>query len=284
MIIRPGERRVEFGKMRKGELQKKGLSTGFPDMDKHLKLAKMYLAIISGYPSSGKSEWLDAVLVNMSVTYGWKTIYYSPENHPVEQHMGKLAEKFIGKHIMSFTQEDLNRSLVWLEEHFTWMYPENPELDTLLSLAEHEKQENGLDCLVIDPWNAVTHHRGASMVHEYLQEALTKLIRFARTHDLLAAIVAHPKTPQKDRDGNIPVPNLYDISDGAMWRNKADVGLIVHRPDMSRNACEVYVNKIKYKWMGLPGMVEFDYDFKTGRFKGKEEKEFLLPTELEAAF
>lgn len=283
MIIKPSSRKSEFKKLKRGDTSKKGLSTGFESLDENLKLAKGYMAILTGYPGSGKSEWLDAVLINTTLMYDWKIVYYSPENHPIEQHMSKLSEKFIGKHITEMSMEDMDKSLDYMDNHFTWLYPENPELDMLISLAQEEKEANGLDCLVIDPWNAVTHHRNG-MLHEYLSEALSKLIRFARNNEVLICVVAHPTKPQRDKDGNIPIPDMYSISDGAMWFNKADYGIIVHRPDYSKNEMDVYVMKRKYKWMGSLGNASFDYNYRNGRFKCKNKELFSLPNEVEMPF
>ena len=290
MIIKPVDKAAEFGRLRKGDMNKKWLVTGFDSFDGPLdvpgnfRLAKSYMSIFTGYPSSGKSEFLDAILINMALLHKWKTIYYSPENFPVEMHMGKLGEKFIGKHIMEFDKEESKEALTFMNEHFTWMDPEEPELDTLLAMATNAVKADGLDCLVIDPWNSVTHHRGSAAVHEYLQEALTKVIRFGRKHNVHVSIVAHPKIPVKDKSGDYPVPDLYSISDGAMWRNKADYGFVIHRPDLAKNEVSVYIQKIKYKWMGKPGMRDFHYDVRSGRFKAFGEKEFLLPTEIQAPF
>lgn len=283
MIISPKERQKEFAELTKG-ITKKGLSTGFESIDEYMKLATSYLAIITGVPGSGKSEFLDAVVINMTLMHGWKTAYFSPENYPLENHMSKLAEKFIGKHIKEFKKEDTEKALDFLEENFKWIYPEEPELDTILNGALRIKEASGLDCLVIDPWNAVTHKRNNAMVHEYLAEALSKLIRFGRTQNVLIAVVAHPTKPQKDKDGNYAPLNLYDISDGAMWRNRCDYGIIVNRPDMSKNEIEVVMGKIKNKWMGKLGSARLDYDFQTGRFKCTYKKEFLLPSEIEPPF
>lgn len=243
----------------------------------------LYLAGKTLVPTHN-TEFLDAVLMNMSLLHGWKTLYYSPENHPIEEHMTKLAEKFIGKHISEFKEAEELSSLDFLQKHFTWMYPEDPKLDTLLGLATKEHEQNGIDALVIDPWNAVTHHRGGELIHEYLSEALSKMIRFGRGNNVFIAIVAHPTKPQKDKDGNFPVPTLYDISDGAMWRNKADYGFICHRADMSKNELDVYIQKVKYKWMGKVGMTRFDYNYRNGRFKQPEDKDFWLPTEVVPPF
>lgn len=283
MIIKPSDRLKEFTKMKKGESDQKGLSTGFYTLDTNMQFCKRYMSIWTGYPGSGKSEFLDACLVNCALLHDWKVLFYSPENHPIEQHMSKLAEKLIGKHVTEFSQLDFDYAMEWLNEHFTWMYPDNPELDTLLTLATREAETTGIDCLVIDPWNAVTHNR-TQMVHEYLADALTKMIRFARNYEVFISIVAHPTKPLREKDGSFPVPDMYSISDGAMWRNKADYGVVVHRPDMSRNEVQVYVQKVKYKWMGLIGMQEFDYNFKNGRFKPRGIDDFTLPTDIEAAF
>jgi hypothetical protein len=60
--------------------------------------------------------------------------------------------------------------------------------------------------------------------------------------------------------------------------------MVVHRPDMSKNSVEVYIGKVKYKWMGKVGMKEFDYNYQNGRFKGKDEKEFVISGEIGYAF
>lgn len=284
MLVRPELRFEEFSKMRKVEPRKKGLSTGFQDLDQHLLLAKRYLMGISGYPGCGKSEFLDAILINMSVMHGWRTLFFSPENHPIEEHMTKLSEKFIGKKFKSLTDDEYTKAFNHLNGFFSWIDLEEPRIDTILNLAKTEIKERGLDCLVIDPWNAVTHSRGSAMIHEYLSEALSTIIRFARINNILVAIVAHPKNPVKDKDGKFTAPTLYDISDGAMWRNKLDYGIICHRPNMLKNEIEIHIQKIKQKWMGRLGTLTMDYQWETGRFKSRLDKEFLLPTEVPMPF
>jgi twinkle protein len=284
MIIKPEMLSDKFFELRKIPTKSKTLSTGFLDLDEKMRLAKRYLMIVTGYPSCGKSEFVDSLIINQALMHQWSTIYYSPENHPVEEHMAKLAEKFIGKPILEFKEPEMHKALAFLQEHFTWMYPEEPDLDTLLRLAEEEATLRKIDCIVIDPWNSVTHKRGKELIHEYLSEALTKVIRFARTHKVLMAVVAHPKLPTKDKDGNILPPTLYDISDGAMWRNKADYGIVCHREDMSKNEIEIRVQKVKYKWMGKVGNIVLDYNYKNGRFKSKNDDDFYLPTDIQAPF
>ena len=290
MLIRPKDKAAEFGRLRTGNAERKGLSMGFNCFDGpihvsgNIRLAKSYLSIFTGYPSSGKSEFVDAIMINMALLHGWKTLYFSPENHPVEEHLAKLAEKFLNKPIYTFEKDESRKAMEFLNKYFVWVDPESPELDILINLASEKLKDDGLDFVVIDPWNSVTHHRGQELVHEYLQVALTKLIRFSRKNNVHVAVVAHPKTPQKDKDGNYPTPDMYSISDGAMWRNKADYGCVVHRPDTTKNSVEIHWQKRKYKWMGTPGIRTMDYDVPTGRFKASAEIEYLIPYEVEPPF
>jgi twinkle protein len=283
-IILPSSLNKEFKSMKAGGMYRAALTTGFDTLDKNIKLAKGYMMINTGYPSSGKSEFLDAILVNMALLHGWKTMYFSPENFPTEEHMAKIGEKYIGTNLRSFTNTQDSDALEFMHEYYSWMDIEDPYLDSILGHAMEQKAKHGLDCLVIDPWNNVYHERGGLREDEYLSECLDKILRFARVNKIFLAIVAHPKNPQKDKNGQYPIPDLYCISGGAMWRNKADYGVCYHRPNMAEPRLEVMIQKIKQKWMGKVGVETFDYDLLSGRFKGTAEKEFLLPHEIAVPF
>ena len=55
------------------------------------------LTIVTGLPNSGKSEWLDALAVNLAEKHQWKFALCSLENTLVE-HARKLMEKHIREH------------------------------------------------------------------------------------------------------------------------------------------------------------------------------------------
>ncbi len=54
------------------------------------------LTIVTGVPNSGKSEWLDALLVNLSKCHGWSFAFCSMEKRP-KDHARQLIEKYCGK-------------------------------------------------------------------------------------------------------------------------------------------------------------------------------------------
>ncbi len=88
-----------------------GYSTGWPSIDQHYTVAPGQLSIVTGWPGSGKSEWLDALAVNLSQA-GWKFAVFSPENQPVEVHASKILEKITGKPFGKGPTERINRDLL----------------------------------------------------------------------------------------------------------------------------------------------------------------------------
>jgi hypothetical protein len=47
------------------------VSSGWAALDQYYRVVPGELTVVTGVPSSGKSEWLDALLVNLSAAYGW---------------------------------------------------------------------------------------------------------------------------------------------------------------------------------------------------------------------
>lgn len=267
---------------------RKGVSTGFRDLDELMTLDKGYLSIISGLPSSGKSEFLDAILMNMAIVHGWRTLYYSPENYPLAEHLKKHTERYLGKQLHTCTKAELKTATDFNQEYFAWMYPEEDfSIDGLLTLAAEEHNRKPLDAIVIDPWNEVDHSKqGGFRDDQYISKCLTKIRRQGRDMNTHIFVVAHPTNPskaEKEADGNYKPPTLNEISGGAVWRAKADYGWIAHRHPLE-NVIKILIMKIKYKSMGRIGSASFDYDFKSGRFKGINETEYLLPCDIETAF
>lgn len=250
-----------------------GLTTGWECVDKHWRIQPGQLTVVTGIPGHGKSEWVDALCVNLALEHGWRTAYYSPENYPVRLHMMKLAEKLIGKPfnpgpLPRMTRDEANKAEDWINEHFDWIMPEQPSLDEIMRRTEALIARKGLRVLVIDPWNEVEHCRPAGKTEaEYISESLMRLRRFARKHEILLIVVAHPRIIEKRSDGTYPVPTPYDISGGAMWRNKADNCVAIYGyPNDPTGKVEIHIQKVKFKLFGCVGKVDMTWDRPTGRY------------------
>ena len=75
----------------------KGVTIGHDNFDRLCSFETKRLCIITGVPSSGKSEFIDEIAERLNIRYGWRFAYFSPENAPLEYHASKLIEKFTGK-------------------------------------------------------------------------------------------------------------------------------------------------------------------------------------------
>jgi len=270
----------DLKEMRRATTSRKGLSTGFHDLDELMTLDTGYLSICTGYPSSGKSEFLDAILTNMAIQHEWNALIFSPENFPLSEHARKILEKVAGKNIRGVTNAEMNDAVQFIDQHFAWMYPaeDKIKLSDILAIAHEEYERRPYHAIVIDPWNELDHSgQGGKRDDQYISAQLTVLRRFIRDHNVHCFIVIHPSKPNDKRpDGSYPVPTLYDCNGGAMWRNKADYGWAAYR-NPNENLMQLYVQKIKFKSMGRVGKVDFQYDWQSGRFKGPSDNDYLLP-------
>lgn len=262
-----------------------GLSTGYHFLDRIYTVKTGQWTIVTGIPGSGKSAFLDNILVNLSKLHGWKHLVCSPENQPIKRHMAAIASIYAGKVFRrgDMSMDEYGNALAFIQDHFKFIYP--PEVDftgnRILELADMVR-ETGFDFkgFVIDPYNELEHKRPAGMMEtEYVSFLLSRFRRYARDKDVHLWLVAHPTKLQKvqmkfDANASVedktksmyPVPTLYDISGSAHFFNKADMGLSLwrdkHDPD---NIVQVHCQKVRFRECGSLGMSELKFNWHTGR-------------------
>jgi twinkle protein len=193
------------------------------------------LSVVTGIPNSGKSEFVDALMVNLAMRYGWHFAVCSLENPPGE-HISKLAEKYLGLPFWDgptrrMSESELMRAMDWADDHFHLIRfdEEAPTIEAILDKARAAVMRHGARGLVIDPYNELEHRRPSHMTEtEYVSQLLGKVKRFAQNHGVHIWFIAHPAKMQRE-NGSLPPPTLYDISGSANWANKADIGIVVHR-------------------------------------------------------
>ena len=259
----------------RGEVDR-GLSTGWPHLDDLAHVRAGDLWVVTGIPHHGKSEFIDALMVNAARLHDWRFGVASFENDP-EHHMAKWAEKYLHAPFFDgptprMSESEAAAAFEWIKRRFFFITSddESRTIDWILDKARALVLRHGVNMLVVDPWNEVEHLRpGRQTETEYISESLGKLRRFARSNDVLVALVAHPTKMQRDPAGKVPPPSLYDISGSAHFANKCDVGLTVFRDDDSPEGpvTEVHVRKVRHKWIGKKGSVRFTYRPATGEYQ-----------------
>ena len=72
---------------------KPGFQVGLPNFDDIFSTYTGQFITVTGIPSSGKSDFVDQMVVGYNANYGWKTAFASPENQPTYLHAHKLMRK-----------------------------------------------------------------------------------------------------------------------------------------------------------------------------------------------
>jgi twinkle protein len=253
-----------------------GHKTGWPSVDELYTVVPGQLTIVTGWPGSGKSEWVDALLVNLS-RQGWRLAYYSPENMPVELHQTKIMEKFAGAPFGNGPRPRIKREEVakWAQiigERMRFLEPVEGSLSAMDVCDYTERwlrQDDSPAGLVIDPWNELEHWRPNNMSEtEYVSQTLSLVRQWARKHKVHVWIVAHPQKVKREEGGKLPVVKPDMISGSQHWWNKADCCISVFRDYTRPDAPEVdvYVQKVRFKHVGKIGMATLKYDKATGRY------------------
>lgn len=256
----------------------KGVSTGWEEVDQYYTVRPGELTVVTGMPNSGKSNWLDALLVNLARLHGWRFAIFSPENQPLEDHMARMIEKWAGVPFAMgpmerMDEESLELGMRWVGEHFAWILPDDDSewtIETVLDRAKALVFRNGIRGLVVDPWNELEHATPAGITETvYTGQVLKRVRQFARHHGVHVWIVAHPQKLYREKDtGNYPVPSLYDIAGSANWRNKADCGVVVWRDFQDKRApVEIHIQKIRFRQIGKVGMAKLAYEPATQTYR-----------------
>lgn len=255
-----------------------GASTGFENLDRLYTVMPGEVDIWTGIPNSGKSELLDAILINLAKFESWKGAVFSPENGK-EAHAIKLIEKIIqlpsdpkAKNRMSV--EQMLQGAEWINEKIYHIVSDNddedelPSLSFILDMAKAAVLRDGIKIIIIDPWNEIEQQRPVGLNEtDYISKAMSRIKRFAKNHLVHVCLVAHPKNMTADKDGKFRVPGAYDISGGAHWANKADNIITVHRSEDITDCTEVHVKKIRKKHVGKKGMCKLKYLKETGLYE-----------------
>lgn len=261
----------------------RGHKTGWAALDEFYTVRPGEMTIVTGIPNSGKSNWMDALLVNLSAIHGWRFALFSPENQPLEDHASRIIEKWARQPFApgptpKMSGETLRQGKEWAQAHFTWILPDDDSewtVDTVLDRARQLVFRLGVRGLVIDPWNELEHARPDGMSEtDHTSKALKRIRQFARHNGIHIWVVAHPTKLYKNKDGEYPVPTPYDISGSAHWRNKADNCLTVWRDFHNPEAVvEIHVQKIRFRQIGRLGKADLYYHKVTGTYSDRVVQE-----------
>jgi len=251
----------------------KGLTVGHGSFDNTFSFVTSQLTVITGIPTHGKSHFLEHICMRLSCQHGWKFGVFSPEHFPIELHFSVLAEKFIGKSFRitpnfdKMDTQELEYAKEFINEHYHWIRPDSEtfSVDSILDATKSLVMRYGINAVIIDPWNKISHDFGSGNETTYINNLLTRLNIFKQKYDIHIFLVAHPRKMMKNSTGMYDVPTLYDIAGSSHFYNQVDNGITVYR-DFRDLKTTVHVQKVKFRHLGMIDAVDFEYNYQNGRF------------------
>lgn len=246
----------------------KGLPLGFTELANHLTIHSGHSIAINGYPGSGKTSFMLYLLTLMAVSYGWKSICYTPENYPIKLVYDHLIEIYIGKSSKRTSKNKMSimeykEGKNFIKNHIYLISDEDMEsiddgysVNRILKTFENAIRRFGVKICCFDPWNALSHKRDRQYnIDDYTKAQLSKINRFTSKHDLLMIIGVHPPTPEKNAHKVYNAPSMFDVEGGASWSKKLYEIICVHRSsdEPQDTTTEVHIQKVKFqKITGFP--------------------------------
>ena len=262
-----------------------------PDIDERFKPKRGEITVLTGIGNYGKSsfkKWYQAMRI---LLYGEKFATFSPEDNPPEEYYHDFVEIILGCDCSPNNPHRPSRQVYesvydMVCKHIFYVYPKDvsPTPQYIMEVFLELIIKENVDGVDIDPFNQLTNeYQKFSRSDKYLEWVLSVFSRFAQVNNVFFWIVAHPIKMAKAGDGNYPCPDVFDLTDGAMWNNKMDNILVYHRPfaqtDPQNPTCEFHSKKIRrQKIVGKKGFTVFEMVFKTRRFffSGIDSLQLLL--------
>jgi twinkle protein len=253
---------------------KPGFQIGLQNFDDIFSTYTGQFITVTGVPSSGKSDFVDQMVVGYNANYGWKTAFASPENAPTYLHAHKLMRKTwqdmprksdIGTDKWNQVAEHVNDNYFFIDmERYT--------LESVLKKGAELVKRKGIKCLVIDPFNKIRDVDAVSDdVNRYTMDYLQKIEMFCKKYDVLVFIVAHPTKMYKGADGKMEEPTMYNIKGGGEWYDASYHGILVHR-NYEEKTVKAKVLKVKFQNLGENGAeAHFKWEPKSGCFMPHEQ-------------
>ncbi len=248
---------------------KPGFQVGLQNFDDIFSTYTGQFITVTGIPSSGKSDFVDQMVIGYNINYGWKTAFASPENAPTYLHAHKLMRKtWQGMPTRGDIKSDKwNRIANHINDNFFFIDMERYTLESVLRKGAELVKRKGIKCLVIDPFNKIRDVDSKTEdVNRYTMEYLTKIESFAKKFDVLVFIVAHPTKMYRTQDGKIEEPTMYNIKGGGEWYDASYHGILVHR-NYEEKTVKAKILKVKFQNLGENGAeAHFKWDPASGCF------------------
>lgn len=262
----------------------KGMLTGMPLFDNIFSAELGQYTLVTGVPQSGKSEWLDQIIVKYNLTSKNKVGFVSIENEPFIFHYDKLAQKLFGRkpNKNDIGTDELSNVKNFINDNYFHVHFEKRYyLEEALAKFKELSRRKGCRIFVIDPFNKVKLKNNITSITDFTNEYHTQLDAFVKETNSHLFLVAHPnKTEQAEgSDSSFKMPNAYNIKGGGEHFDMSYNVLGVNRI-YEQKIVQVKTLKVKFKHLGEQQQsVFYGYNTVNGRYEDLEMQPSVIDFE-----
>jgi hypothetical protein len=237
---------------------------------------------ITGIPGHGKTEFLDAILLDLARLHKQQSIIAGFEQEP-EEHVVKIMRKLLGvdircdSYLLEANMDEVDKAYNFTTDHFRHIDTTKigGSVDNILESAAKEikaQRDKGNDTkyVVIDPYNMLSL-KGRYSGHEKAEEILRRVTHFSHQMEVLVFLIAHPFKMKKDeKTKEYEVPDFYSVKGSSAFFEMSYHGMVVYR---SPDRVMVRILKVKQNSLGeRGGEAFFKYDKPSGRYYPIDEE------------
>ncbi len=234
--------------------------------------------------NSGKSEWLDMIIVLYNLSTKNKVGFVSIENEPFIFHYDKIAQKIFGRkpNKNDIGTDGLTNVKNYISDNYYHVHFEKRYyLEDVLAKFVELSRRKGCRIFVIDPFNKVKLKSNINSITDFTNEYHTQLDAFVKETNSHLFLVAHPnKTEQADgSDSTFKMPNAYHIKGGGEHFDMSYNILGVNRI-YEQKIIQIKTLKVKFKHLGeQQKSVFYGYNTVNGRYEELESQPAIIDFE-----
>lgn len=264
---------IVLDQFRKGSMI--GEKSGLDFMDASMKIRPGFFYTVTGWPGSGKSEFVMQLALLQAIISKRKVAFYSPESYPVESFIATMAHCYLGKstdrgYQNCCSEGEFKAAIEWLHEWvFLIDYDESP--DSSMVIEDFKVLQISHNCKVfcLDPFNSLNNVDENPNMALQLKTVLNEFVHFTHSNKVIFFCIEHPKTP-RDASEIAGIPGAHQLFGGTMWWNKSDCLLAIQAiREEGKYTGEVIVKVWKMKNQklnGRPGEVHAWFNIATNRY------------------
>lgn len=210
-----------------------GYTCGYGEaFDRHLKFSlRGGLAIITGYPGAGKSDFLYDLAAHLISRQHKRFTFFSLEQPDNADAMAGVIRRLVGRNDMAlFSDEQLDDFITRLDQYMNCFDVESgdPSVDEIVDICTRNLKLFHPDFLVVDNYARLRRDNVDDQNEtEFIRNLLVALQNWGLRNHVWVIVVAHPRKPQDSASAQNA--DAAAVAGSAHWHNLADLGMTVKR-------------------------------------------------------